>query len=144
MTWYIRMGVNLEYYRLFWWQIAKCTLPMPKPSKVGIVGSRNFPDLWVVRTYVECLPGNTTVVSGGAIGVDRAAEEHAKRCGLTVQVFRADWAGLGRGAGYARNHTIVEQSDRIVAFWDGRSKGTAHTIRLTREAKKPLQIISPA
>lgn len=56
--------------------------------KIAIVGSRNWPDVSIVRRYVDCLPADTVVVSGGARGVDLAAEGQARRCGLEVASYR--------------------------------------------------------
>jgi predicted Rossmann fold nucleotide-binding protein DprA/Smf involved in DNA uptake len=110
------------------------------PQRVAIVGSRNYPYLHRVIAYVQDLPAGTTVVSGGAIGVDIAAETAAYKRGLGVVLYPADWVGLGRGAGFARNRKIVADSDRVVAFWNGVSLGTAHTIKLAREVGKPVLV----
>lgn len=107
--------------------------------KVAIVGSRDFPYLHMVRYYVSNLPRDTVVISGGARGVDQAAVEAAKIAKLETLVFMADWT-TGRGAGYARNVLLVKHADKIVAFWDGKSKGTKHTIDLAKKAGKPIEI----
>jgi hypothetical protein len=44
-------------------------------------------------------------------------------------------------AGYIRNGYIVNNSDVIVAFWNGKSNGTADTITKARKAGKPVGII---
>ena len=58
---------------------------------VGIVGSREFPQLERVADFVRKLaakyPG-AVVVSGGARGVDRAGEAAAERGGLEIISFR--------------------------------------------------------
>lgn len=58
---------------------------------VGIVGSRDFPELSRVRSFVQALarkhPG-AIVVSGGARGVDRVAEAEARRQGLALISLR--------------------------------------------------------
>jgi predicted Zn-dependent protease len=110
--------------------------------KVAIVGSRDFQDLERVRNYVSHLSTTDVVISGGARGVDQTAVKEARYRGMNTMVFAADWAGLGRGAGYARNVLIVQQADRVVAFWDGKSKGTKHTIDLANKVDKPVEIIS--
>lgn len=104
---------------------------------MAIVGSRDYPNLEQVREYVRAMrrvqdkTGRPMrVVSGGARGVDATAEETACEVGLEVTVFLADWDRYGKSAGYRRNKLIVEQADYIVAFWDGESKGTKHTIDL--------------
>lgn len=110
---------------------------------VAIVGSRDFADEQAVRAYVRALPTGTTVVSGGARGPDSWAENEARLCALGVVVFHAEWDRLGRRAGFLRNKLIVDRADRVVAFWDQRSRGTQHTIDLAREAGKPVEIVLP-
>lgn len=65
-------------------------------SPVGIVGSRDFPDLEMVRAFVRSLPKDACVVSGGARGVDQAAESEALNRGLTVCSFRPTSNGHGQ------------------------------------------------
>ena len=99
--------------------------------KVCIVGSRDFPQMKQVEEYVNSLPEGTTVVSGGARGVDTVAEEAASKRGLQVEVFKADWERYGKIAGMIRNRTMLStltKDDKVVAFWDGHSHGTNHSI----------------
>lgn len=110
-------------------------------ERVGIVGSRNFTRLDVVAKYVSTLPPGTTVVSGGARGVDREAAIAAIRAGLLIDIYKANWDLHGSRAGFLRNTTIVEKSDRIVAFWDGESRGTKDTIDKARQAGKLVEIV---
>ena len=42
-----------------------------------------------------------------------------------------------------RNQQIVDSADRVVAFWDGKSRGTADTLRRAHAAGKPILIIGP-
>lgn len=112
--------------------------------KVAIVGSRDFSDLALVREYISGLHPYDQVVSGGARGVDLYAEQCAIFFGLDVVSFPADWEKHGKSAGFIRNKQIVDYADRIVAFWDGKSRGTAHTIDLARKAGKPVDLkVSP-
>lgn len=103
---------------------------------VAIVGSREWPEPERVKAYVDSLPEGTVVVSGGAKGVDTWAEEAAKARGLEVMIFPADWKTYGKRAGMIRNQQIVLAADEVVAFHDGTSKGTAHTIKMARGMKK--------
>jgi hypothetical protein len=107
---------------------------------LAIVGSRDFPDLDQVRQFVRTLPSGTTVVSGGARGVDRCAAAAARSRGLRVIEFLAQWDRFGRRAGFLRNEQIVERCGRMVAFWDGRSSGTHHAITRARALHRPLVI----
>jgi len=117
---------------------------MREPEKVGIVGSIDFPTPELVEAYVAGLPASVTVVSGGAKGVDSWAEAAARERGLGVEVFHADWRGLGRRAGPIRNGQIVGGSDRIVAFWDGHSRGTLNTIVQAHRAGLEIHIYGPS
>lgn len=108
--------------------------------KIAIVGSREFPDMDLVREFVRSLPEDTIIISGGARGVDRVAEEEAKKLAMITEIYPADWQQYGKRAGFLRNKQIVEAADMVQAFWDGKSKGTAHSIRLAKEAGKPVQI----
>ena len=103
--------------------------PHDNAVRVAIVGSRKYPRLGLVRDFVQSLPVGSVIISGGAPGVDQAAEDAAKSTGLELIVFPADWDGLGRKAGPIRNSQIVEAADRLVAFWDGISRGTQDSIR---------------
>lgn len=115
---------------------------------VGIVGSRDFPisQQQLIIDYVNQLPAGTTVVSGGARGVDTWAEEAAKARGLPTVVFLPKWienGKLNKRAGFIRNEKIVAASDEIVSFWDGKSKGAQNTMHKARSVNKPVIIIRP-
>jgi len=112
--------------------------------RIAIVGSRDYPRMDLVAAYVhrDLVPG-TVIVSGGARGVDRIAAESARTRGLEVVEHFADWDTHGRSAGFIRNGDIVKDSDQVVAFWDGESRGTRDTITKARKAGKLAWIIGP-
>jgi hypothetical protein len=112
---------------------------------VGIVGSRHHPE-WerAVREYVRQLPRGVTIVSGACPNSpDAWAESEARVLGVPTLIFPPKPALAGRVA-YAqaceeRNWEIAEHADRLVAFWDGRSPGTAQTMRFATELGKPVE-----
>jgi len=110
-------------------------------DRVAIVGSRDFPDASVVRRWVSDLSSDATVISGGARGVDVWAAEAARARGLPVLEIQAQWEALGRKAGPVRNAEIVACATRVVAFWNGRSRGTLNTVVLAAEAGLPVTIL---
>ena len=110
---------------------------------IGIVGSRGFANEDQVRAFVRTLPGDATVVSGGAQGVDSWAEDEAKRRGLSVVVYLADWKTYGKRAGMIRNVLIVNDADEVHAFWDGESRGTKHSITLAKKSGKRCTVHLP-
>jgi len=122
------------------------TEPIVK-KRVAVVGSRTFADK--AKLY-EVLTKNfdriRAIVSGGAKGADSLAVEWATDYGIPYLVFPALWRDpftgvYNKGAGFRRNRQIVEHADVVVAFWDGESAGTAHTIEMARQLNKSLRII---
>jgi hypothetical protein len=61
--------------------------------KIGIVGSREFPQLKLVEWFIKDLPRGVTIISGGAKGVDQAAAEQARNYGLEVVEMLPDLSG---------------------------------------------------
>lgn len=112
--------------------------------RIAVVGSRTYPNLAEVRQFVWEQDRDTVIVSGGASGVDSAATDEARRLGMDYEVHLPDWAAFGRRAGIVRNRTIVEASDGVVAFWDGKSRGTQFTIDYARERGKLLRVFPEA
>lgn len=113
-----------------------------KPMVYGVVGSRGFHDYEFMKSVLQWFEFKG-IVSGGAPGADRLAERYAKEINLEPKVFHADWAKYGRRAGIIRNHQVIENSDEIIAFWDGHSPGTRHTITLANEAGKEVYVFYP-
>ena len=96
--------------------------------RVAVVGSRKAGNL-TVQDVIDQLPENTSeLVSGGAIGVDRLAEQAAERLKLPIRVFLPEYSRLGKRAPLLRNEQIVHYADFVLAFWDYQSRGTAYTL----------------
>lgn len=108
--------------------------------KLAIVGSRNWYSPRRVREFVQALPLDTVIVSGGAVGVDSDAEQAARERGMTVEVYKPDWKKHDRAAGIIRNRQIVDAADKVVAFWDGESRGTKFTIDYARQHGKLQEV----
>lgn len=93
--------------------------------KVAVIGSRGL----TVSDLDRYLPENTTeIVSGGAKGVDTSAREYAKKNGIKLTEFLPEYTKYGRSAPLKRNITIIEYADIVLAFWDGKSRGTKFVI----------------
>lgn len=85
--------------------------------------------------------GIESVVSGGAGGPDTWAERWAEKNKVPCWVIKADWDKHGKSAGFIRNVDIIDACTRTLAFWDGVSRGTNHSISLARKKSKPLKIV---
>ena len=93
--------------------------------KVAVIGSRGLS----VTDLGRYLPENTTeIVSGGAKGVDTSAREYALSHDIKLTEFLPEYTRFGRSAPLKRNITIIEYSDIVLAFWDGKSRGTKFVI----------------
>ena len=106
--------------------------------KYAIIGSRNFNDYQMLKIVCDKLIKATdTIVSGGAKGADILGKQYANEHALQYVEYLPDWEAYGKRAGFMRNHDIIDNSDFVIAFWDGISKGTAHSIELAKNSKKP-------
>lgn len=112
--------------------------------KLAIIGSRNWHSPEMVQSYIQTLPKDTVIISGHAQGVDRMAETFAREAGLEVISLPADWTTYGNKAGVVRNSKIVNFCDKLVAFWDGVSKGTKDSIKKAMLQNKLDRVIVAA
>jgi len=93
--------------------------------RVAVIGSRNLS----VENLGDYLPENTTeIVSGGAKGVDTCARDYALSHGIKITEYLPEYEKYGRAAPLKRNITIIQNADLVLAFWDGKSKGTKFVI----------------
>ncbi len=81
------------------------------------------------------------IVSGHARGADIMGEKFADEHDIKLKIFPAEWDKYGKSAGYRRNAEMakyaVEGKEQgvigvLIAFWDGKSKGTKSMIDLAK------------
>ena len=109
--------------------------------KVAVIGSRGFNDYeLVVKTLSKMTI--TLLVSGGAKGADSLGEQYAIENNIETKIFLPDWEKHKRAAGMIRNTDIINESEVVVAFWDGESKGTLDSINKAKKLNKKLIIIN--
>lgn len=112
--------------------------------KVLVCGGRDYSDreyLYRVLNLTARELGAFTVVQGDCRGADRMAGDWAIKYGMKVEIFPANWDVHGKAAGFIRNKEMIEVADRVIAFWDGQSRGTAHTIQLAQHRYIPTKIV---
>ena len=122
--------------------------------KVIVAGGRDFADydllqykldnLLVDRLSVLTAAGDIAVqvVSGTAPGADRLGEHYARMNKLHVVQFPANWDLYGKSAGYRRNEEMADYADALVAFWDGKSRGTKHMIDLANKSGIQVRVVN--
>lgn len=105
--------------------------------KTAVVGSRGLTQIEIA----DYIPEDTTmIISGGARGVDTLAARYAQLNHIPVQVFRPNYERYGKKAPLLRNREIVAACDRLIAIWDGKSRGTSYTIHCARAARKEVRV----
>ena len=93
--------------------------------KVAVIGSRGL----TISNLGDYLPCDTTeIISGGAKGVDTCARDYALSHGIKITEYLPEYEKYGRAAQLKRNITIIQNADLVLAFWDGKSKGTKFVI----------------
>jgi hypothetical protein len=100
---------------------------------VLICGTRSWDDHTTIRRVLRGLPAHTKIRHGGAPGADNIAAWIAHRMGIEVEPpFKPDYKRYGRWlAPFERNTEMLETNPvpkEVIAFWDGRSRGTLDTI----------------
>ena len=106
---------------------------------ISIVGSRGATTVDIAACFTS-LP--CAVVSGGAKGIDQLASAFASKHNIPLVEFRPDYAAHGRGATFIRNRQIVDASEMVVAFWDGKSHGTKYTLDYAVKRGIPVKIFT--
>jgi hypothetical protein len=104
--------------------------------KIIIAGGRdynNYEELCKICNYLLVNKKFIEIVSGAAKGADALGEKYAEEKGYPITKFPADWQTHGKSAGYLRNQEMAKYADALIAFWDGKSKGTNHMIDLAKE-----------
>jgi hypothetical protein len=134
---------------------------------IGFTGSRDYPRPDLVANFVRVIARkypDATIVSGGRGNVDETAEKTGEDCGLAVisyiphenhiEVRKLDPANgawlnstvLGHN-NFVRNCFLRNNSiafcDRVIAFWDLKSRGTADTISKARGKQRELFVYGP-
>lgn len=117
-----------------------------KPFKLIVAGGRDFKDMdlflkTMQQVEQELAEYSVSLVSGMAKGADLMGYQFAKEYGITCYEFPADWNRYGKAAGFRRNQEMADFSDGLVAFWDGKSRGTKHMIETMEDQGKPVYIV---
>lgn len=128
--------------------------------KIIIAGGRDFNDYAVLKAECNMLivPGvfqafgeGVEIVSGACpvgvhtftrddktkvYGADGLGEKYAKEYGFPVKLFPAYNLNRNPSAGPIRNSEMVMYADALIAFYDGKSKGTGDVIKKAKAKEK--------
>lgn len=116
--------------------------------KLIIAGGRDYDNYNELERVTDYMLSNliTThkivIVSGGARGADSLAVQYAQIRGYELITMPADWTLHGKSAGYIRNAQMAEVATHLLAFWDGKSRGTKHMIDIAHNMKIKVHVSS--
>lgn len=123
-----------------------------KECRVIIAGGRDFNDYFLlkdsVRAIISKYDSPVKIISGTCRGADRMGEKFAYDTGIEVERFPANWNDLGKRAGFVRNAEMAKYACEdnnvgiLIAFWDGKSKGTKHMIEIARKNGLSVYVIN--
>jgi len=85
---------------------------------------------------------NIEIVCGKAKGADSLGEKYAIENNIPIKYFPPDWLRFNKSAGFIRNEEMAKYSDGLIAFWDGKSKGTKHMITIAKKYNLNIKIVN--
>lgn len=110
--------------------------------KVIIAGGRDFTNAELFLTSMDSIEWDITeVVVGGAPGADTMGHQWAVITQHPFKLFAANWRDEGRAAGPIRNKKMGDYADALIAFWNGKSRGTKNMIDYMMKLNKPVKVI---
>ncbi|RXP46194.1 DUF2493 domain-containing protein [Lutibacter sp. HS1-25] len=113
--------------------------------KIIIAGSRTFTDYKKLFEVCDLFLQDQTVIEivSGAYnkGADKLGEKYAAKKGFQLTKFPADWKRYKRAAGPKRNQQMANYADALIAFWDGKSRGTKNMLNLAKQAQLKIKVI---
>ena len=109
--------------------------------KVVVAGGRTYTNTGMVFICLEkIVQKDDVIISGHAKGVDMMGELYAQKNNLACEIYPAEWDKYGRSAGPRRNEQMAQVADKVVVFWDFKSRGTKNMIDMAKKYKKELFI----
>ena len=111
--------------------------------KVIIAGCRDFNDYELLKEKCDYFlqdekKEDVVIISGHASGADALGERYAQERGFLLETYPADWKAHGRAASPIRNAKMASVAHALIAFWDGKSRGTKNMIDTA--TKRGLQV----
>jgi len=116
--------------------------------RIAVIGDKDFDNYAqmesVLNTFIGIHKEKTiSIVSGGNDGAHSSAKKYASEKGLKFDCYPADNDRYGKVAGFIRNKELVGASDRVIAFWDGRTSETKNAIEEAERVDIPNYIVKP-
>lgn len=121
---------------------------LQEERRLLVCGSRTITDKNWIYSQIEvywyenlACYSDPIMIEGAAKGVDLIAKAYAIENDWKVEEYPAAWDIYGKSAGYIRNDIMVKKADEVLILWDGKSKGTKHSINFCKKYNKPHKIV---
>jgi hypothetical protein len=115
----------------------------PRHLRVFAGGSRTIADREPIESKLRALPRSAVILTSRTNGVSAAVRDATIRLGLRLEVWTAmtDRYLTAADAYFARDEEMIRSADRVLAFWDGESAGTAHELTYAMRLSKPIDLV---
>jgi hypothetical protein len=127
-------------------ETARVDVVDPQPTRhlrIFAGGSRTIGDRGVIDAKIKALPRRAVILTSRTHGASAGIRDAAMRRGLRLEVWTAmtDRYATDEAAYFARDEEMIRSADRVLAFWDGESTGTAHELSYARSLSKPVDLV---
>ena len=112
--------------------------------KLAVIGTKKFTDFNFLSNTLIKISNIEVIISGGAAGTDTFAKQFAFKNQIKFLEFLPDYKKFDDKAKHIRDKLIVEECDKLIAFWDGECEGTKYTMDYAEKLGKPVKIINVA
>ena len=118
--------------------------------KLCIIGSRSIDKAELVFPAIEKFikdhtTGKVTIISGGAKGVDQLSKKYAETNKIDFVEFLPyhllDKVSFSSKYFFIRNKQMIDNADKVLVFWDGKSKGTEYGIKYSQKLGIPVMVL---
>lgn len=109
--------------------------------KILVTGSRKTTNVSFIfeKLNQEVDKLNDVIIHGGAEGVDSIAESWCKQNNVKSIIIRPIYESKGDYYLH-RNAEMIGMCDRVIAFWDGISRGTKFTYQYAEKRGKDTKV----
>ena len=111
------------------------------PIRLIIAGGRKFKRYGLIVKAMKDHPVPDVILCGMAMGADIRGKKYGDSRGIIVEEYPADWEAHPKKAGNIRNTEMADNATHLLAFWDGRSTGTADMISKARSRGLVVTVI---
>jgi len=122
--------------------------------RIIVAGCRSFNDYDYVKEKIDEVISKydcdyIEIITGGAKGADLLGNRYARENNIKLTIYHAQWTNYGKSAGFIRNTQMAQWAKEdghkgvLIAFWDGKSRGTSHMVGIAKSKRIKTYIFYP-